>query len=246
MKAKWIVSPRYDLTFFIGSCALTWVFLALYHGLRWAGVLAGPESVLVTYFVFTAFFDHPHIFQTFSRTHADPAEHRRHLGTHTWGLAGFICAGFAIAAAGWIRELIVCASIWGSWHIVRQHWGFLRAYKKMNGDTAPFDDWLDTALFYTGMVGFVVYDYAGIFGDTPIYGRLSVHFPSVPPWIATTLWYAFLVLLAVFVLRQIVLFRRRRMNLPKLVFLTAALGTHGLVFRATATPFLVAEALETA
>jgi hypothetical protein len=43
-----------------------------------------------------------------------------------------------------------------------------------------------------------------------------------------------------------VLLRRRALNLPKLVFLLASLGTHGLVFRATSTPFLVAESLETA
>lgn len=246
MKTKWIVSRRYDLCFFVGSCALTWVFLGLYHGLGAAGVMGKPERVLVTYFVFTTFFDHPHIFQTFARTHADSTEWQRHRAMHTWGLAAFIAAGFVIAALGWMPQLIVAGSIWGSWHIIRQHWGFLRAYKSINRDNAPLDNWLDTALFYTGMVGFLLYDYAGIVGETPIYGDLSVRFPSVSPWIASSAWYAFLVLLALFLLRQVALFRKRALNVPKLVFLAAAMGTHALVFRATATPFLVAEALETA
>jgi hypothetical protein len=245
-KTNWIVSARYDLFFFIGSCALTWVFLGLYHGLRSAEILARPESVLVTYFVFTALFDHPHIFQTFARTHADRREHARHRLTHTVGLAAFIVAGFVLAGLGYLRQLIVVAAIWGSWHIIRQHWGFLRAYKAVNGDTARIDDLLDGALFYSGMLGFLLYDYAGITGETPIYGSLRVTFPSIPPWIADVAWYAFLVVLALFVVRQLVLLRARALNVPKLVFLLAALGTHGLVFRGTSTPFLVAESLETA
>src|SRR5690606_27875905 len=91
-----------------------------------------------------------------------------------------------------------------------------------------------------------LYDYAGITGETPIYGSLRVTFPSIPPWIAELAWHGFLVVLALFVLRQLLLLRAGAINLPKLVFLLAALGTHGLVFRATSTPFLVAESLETA
>jgi len=52
--------------------------------------------------------------------------------------------------------------------------------------------------------------------------------------------------LTLFVWRQLWLVRTRRpVNLPKILLLVAALGTHGLVFFFTATPFLIAEALET-
>lgn len=245
--ARWIVSPRYDLTFFVLSCLLTWAFLGLYHGLRHYGIGVGGESILITYFVFTAIFDHPHIFQTFSRTHLDGVELERHRRLHTWGLGGFIVAGVAIAAAGYLRQLIVFASIYGSWHIIRQHWGLLRAYKGRNGDTLKLDHLVDTALFYTGMIGFWLNDYSAQHGPTVVYGELDVQFPRVPPELSDAAWYVFLVVLSVFVLRQLQLVKQGRpINLPKLVFLTAAIGTHGLVFYATATPFLIAEALETA
>jgi hypothetical protein len=42
------------------------------------------------------------------------------------------------------------------------------------------------------------------------------------------------------------LIQGKPINLPKLLLLTATLSTHYFVFFATATPFLVAEALETA
>lgn len=247
LSGRFIVSPRYDLAFFIGSCVLTWLFLGLYHGLRRLGVPASGESILITYFLFTALFDHPHIFQTFSRTHADPTEFRRHRRLHTWGLGAFVVVGAIVTALGFGRQLIVVAAIYGSWHIIRQHWGLLRAYKARNDDTGRADHVIDSLLFYAGMIGFLLHDYVGPSGETEIYGPLRVTFPSVPGFVSEGAFGLFLVALAVFVVRQTVLaVRGQPINLPKLLFLAAALGTHGLVFYATATPFLVAEALETA
>jgi hypothetical protein len=141
--AAWIVSPRYDLCFFIGSCCLTVMFWALYQGLRAMGVPVGGDAVLVTYFLFSAGFDHPHILQTFARTHADPVEFQRHRWLHTWGLGGLLLLGFGVIGLHREAELIVFASVLGSYHIIRQHYGFLKAYKNLNGDRQPLDDWLD-------------------------------------------------------------------------------------------------------
>jgi hypothetical protein len=246
--ARWLVGPRYDLTFFIGSCVVTWLFLGLYHLLGAAGLSIRGDSILVVYFLYTALFDHPHIFQTFSRTHADPAERRRNRALHTFGLAGFIGVGLYLNAIGWWREVIVFAAIYGSWHIVRQHWGLLNVYKKLNDDRARLDHWIDSAVFYLGMFAFLLHDYGGAgTADTPIWGSLSVRFPSIPEWIGEVTFYAFCVAAAVFVARQAWrLERGLPINLPKLLLMLTALGTHGLVFFFTATPFLVAEALETA
>lgn len=242
---RWLVGPRYDLFFFIGSCVATWFFLGLYHGLEAAGVGIRGDSVLLTYLVFTAIFDHPHIFQTFSRTHADPdaAGQRRR---RSWGLAAFVAAGFGIMAAGWERELIVFAAFWGTWHIIRQHWGFLRVYKALNRDFSPLDDRLDAWLFYGGMIAFVVYGYSGEPSETVIYGALSANFPSLPDWLGDVAYWVLVGLFGAYGARQLwLLATGRPVNLPKLLLLAAALSTHGLVF-VTATPFLVAEALETA
>src|SRR4028118_1431746 len=90
---RWIVGPRYDLFFFIGSCLLTFAFYGLYRVAHHFGFFLRGDSILITYFLFTAFFDHPHIFQTFSRTHLDRTELARRRRVYTWGPAASIGAG---------------------------------------------------------------------------------------------------------------------------------------------------------
>jgi hypothetical protein len=242
---RWIVSPRYDLIFFIGSCVLTLALWGLYS-LAQGGHFWRGDAVLLTYFVFTAFFDHPHIFQTFSRTHLDPVEFQQRRSLHTWGLLGLIAVGFGVIALGKEAELIVFASVLGSYHIIRQHFGLLKAYKNLNRDRNSIDDWLDFGLFYSGMFACFFYDYTDIGNPVIIYGNLQSWFPDLPPIIGHVFLHSFWIFLIVFIARQIQrLWQRQPLNLPKLLFLTAALSTHYVVFFATATPFLVAEALET-
>ncbi len=242
---RWIVSPRYDLFFFIGSCGLTFAFWGLYT-LAQQGHFWRSDAVLLTYFVFTALFDHPHIFQTFSRTHLDPVEFQQRRSLHTWGLLGLIGLGFGVIALGKEAELIVFASVLGSFHIIRQHFGLLKAYKNLNRDRHKIDDWLDFGLFYSGMFACFFYDYTEIGNPVIIYGNLQSWFPDFPPAIEAVFWHSFWIFLIGFIARQLQrLWQRQPLNLPKLLFLTAALSTHYFVFFATATPFLVAEALET-
>ncbi|MCS7019813.1 MAG: hypothetical protein RMJ87_05895 [Cytophagales bacterium] len=242
----WIVSPGYDLTFFIGSCLLTWAFFGLYQIADQLGWVLQGDNILITYFVFTAFFDHPHIFQTFARTHLDRTEFNRRRFLYTWGLGLFIIAGFLITALGWESELIVFAAVFGTWHIIRQHYGFLRAYKKLNQDTEELDNWLDYGMFYSGTFACFFNDYTDIKSPIVIYRQLTARFFTLPYEITEITWGLFLGFLVLFVGRQIwKMIQGKPLNLPKLLLLTAALTTHYFVFFATATPFLVAEALET-
>lgn len=243
---QWLVSPRYDLGFFILSAVVTFAFWGLWAAL---GSDAQPSgtSLLVVYFVFTAFFDHPHIVQTFSRTHRDPIEFRRNTFTHTLGLSAFIIGGFVIAAHGWEAQLVVVAALYGSWHIVRQHWGFVRVYKAKNDDFEPIDNVLDAVTFYAGMAAMLVHDYTDNDLFTPIYGDFRASFPSVPAWVGELAWGLFVVGGSLWLARQAWRWAvGKPLNLPKILLMTAALGTHSFVFFFTATPFLVAEALETA
>lgn len=245
-RIRWIVSPGYDGFFFIGSCIFTLMFLGIYHAAQNAGFAPTGEAVLLTYFLFTAFFDHPHIFQTFSRTHLDRTEFNRRRGLYTWGLAAFVAAGFAVTAAGYEAELIVFASIFGTFHIIRQHWGLLKAYKVVNDDLQPIDNWLDALVFYSGTLACLFNDYADIRGPIVIYHDLQARFPALPHAFGEGLWTLFLVLISIYGLRQAWrVGTGRSLNVPKLLLLAAALCTHYLVFFAFATPFLVAEALET-
>jgi len=244
---RWIVGQKYDMTFFIGGCVFTFLFYLLYKEANRFGWLLGGDQILVTYFVFTAIFDHPHIFQTFSRTHGDREEFARRRGLHTWGLAAFVVAGIIVAFLRLERELIVVAAIFGTWHIIRQHVGFIRMYKGLNGDKAAIDNWLDYGCFYTGAFACLTNDYSGVRGPVEIYGPLRVDVPSLPGWCGELLWGVFLTLLVALSFRQVWrVSLALPVNLPKLLLMGAALTTHWFVFFATATPFLVAEALETA
>src|SRR5687768_12976121 len=167
---RWLVSPRYDLCFFIGSCALTFAFFGLYRAAEHHGLFLNGNSVLLVYFLFTAFFDQPHIFQTFSRTHYDREEFAKRRGLYTWGLPAFIAAGLVVTALGGAAHLIVFAAIFGTWHIIRQHAGFLKVYKVLNKDLHPLDNWLDGLTFYTGMFACLFHDYADLRGPVVVYG----------------------------------------------------------------------------
>ncbi len=246
-RARWIVGARYDLFFFIGSCVFTLFFFGIYQTAHHFDFILNGNNVLITYFLFTAFFDHPHIFQTFSRTHCDKIEFEKHKKTHTYGLLFFILLGFVFVFLNAESELIVAASIYGSYHIIRQHYGFLRAYKGINKDTADIDNWLDYGTFYAGMFACFFNDYTDIKGPIVVYESLRANFPAMPPDIEFIAWNLFIFFLLLFVLRQIwLLTAGEGINLPKILLMASALSTHFFIFYATATPFLIAEALETA
>lgn len=247
MKPRWIVSAHYDLAFFIGSCLLTFAFYGLYRAAHNFGFLLHGDSILITYFFFTALFDHPHIFQTFARTHADREEFQKRKVLYTWGLAGFIAIGFVFVALKLEAYLIVGAAVYGTWHIIKQHYGFLKIYKALNDDRAPLDNWLDGLTYFTGMFACFFNDYGDVRGPLVVYGDVKVSVPNLPGEWGEGLWIVFLVLLTLFGFRQVGrAMTGQRVNLPKILLMLSALGTHYFVFFATATPFLVAEALETA
>ena len=244
--ARWLVSPRYDALFFLGSALLVVPMVWLYRGLEGRILPLGSDNVLAAYFVFAALFDHPHIFQSFSRTLADPIERARHRYLHTVGLLAFIAGGFVISAVGLDRQFIVVAAMYGTWHIARQHWGFLRVYKALNKDYGPLQDRLDWLLFYGGTVALWLMGYTDVGNKITVYRALTAPFPDIPLWLANTAMRLFVVVLAVYIGHQI--FRRaegKPLNLPKLLLLGCALGTHAYVYVGTNFPFLVAEAVQT-
>lgn len=246
LSINWIVNPRYDLFFFVGSCIFTFMFYGIYRFSVYLGYPVNGASILITYFIFTAIFDHPHIFQTFSRIHQDKEEFHRRPYLYTIGLASFIIAGLVVTGMGYIKEMIVVAAIFGFWHVVRQHYGFLRAYKRVNGDFSRIDNYLDSITFYTGMLACFLNNFADS-KPVMIYGDLYVKFPTVPDETGVVCWWIFCGLLAVFVLRQIQrISEGKPINLPKILFLVSSVFTHYFVFFATDTAFLVAESLETA
>jgi hypothetical protein len=251
VSARWIVSARYDLTFFIGAVVLTFAFAGLYAALTQLGLAPRGPATLVTYFVFTALFDLPHIFQTFSRTHADPIEFARRRRLYTWGVPIFMAAGLVVPFFGIEDLFLPFMALYGSHHIIRQHVGFLKIYQGLNDDRAPIDRFLDRAALEIGLYACVLSDYATTRGGwvhhERVYGTMRATLPSFPlSWltpIGIVAWLA----LGAWVLRQLWLAASgRTLNLPKILLVLAALASHYFVFVIATVPFLVAETIETA
>ena len=216
----------------------TFFFYGFYHLFVHLGYEVDGTSALGTYFVFTAFFDHPHIFQTLCRTHYDREEFHKRPYLYTWGLGGSVVAGFLATALGYVHQLIIFAAIFGSWHVIRQHSGFMKAYKRRNQDINPVDNWLDGLTFYTGMFACFFNDYSNVGVPTKIYGTLKVQFPDLPAETGDIVWDLFELMVITFVGRQIWrLVQGQGINLPKLLFMGCALFTHYLVFYSLAVSF---------
>jgi hypothetical protein len=248
---RWIVSPAYDLGFFVLSASATFALWGLYELLVAAGHAPDGSAVLITYLAFSGLLDLPHVFQTFSRTHRDPAEFARRRRLYTVGLPLLVAAGCALHAGGFERELVTVLALYGSWHVIRQHVGLARLYAMLNERPSAFDRALDEAMLVVGMGACVLRNYtdARAFGiePVPVYGSLTAPFPMVPIAVADAVMVVAGLLLLVFVFRQAQRVRRGEpLNLPKLLLVGTALATHLGIFVFAAVPFLVAEALETA
>lgn len=248
---RWIVNPRYDVTFFMGSGVLTLIFWGFYEGLKAYGFAPSGLAILLTYGVFTSLLDLPHIFQTFSRTHADPVEFKRRRWLYTAGIPVLMAGGLLIPWLGLESYFIAFMALYGSHHIVRQHIGFVKIYQGLNEPYQAVDRLIDRLAMELCLYACIIHDYVGEMGQKThvanVYGALNTTFPSVPPAFgeitSALAWLA----LAVLVGRQIYLaLTGQRLNLPKLLLMAAALSTHFFIFVVAAVPFLVAEAIETA
>ena len=89
-------------------------------------------------------------------------QQRRKLLTWSllWFLAGpaMILLGYGLFELGvsgyklpW-ELLLIFLGLWAYWHVVRQHYGFLRLYQKKNADSHPIDARLDSMLLYAGLL----------------------------------------------------------------------------------------------
>lgn len=244
--------PAYDLSFFVGSGLLCFAFWAAYEALAPGGWLPSGLVLLLTYLVFTALLDLPHIFQTFSRTHGDAEERRRRPWLYFLGLPLLMASGLLIPWLGLDGPFVAFMALYGSHHIVRQHVGLMRAYQVLNeGGSQAFDQRLDRLAFELALYACVVQAYAAEAGghtkQVAVYGGLVATFPVLPPVVPQVLGWAALAVGAWWLARQAQrALDGQAVNLPKLLLMAMALSTHVVVFLVASVPFLVAEAIETA
>ncbi len=251
-----------DLLAFIGGALAGYAVFFLHAGLGW--------NMLLIYLLFITFLDTPHFFGTYLRTYLDRQEFRVRrtllLGSLLWLLAGpfvlLICYGlFTVGAADYMlpfEAFVLAVGVWAYWHVVRQHYGFMRLYQVKNGENDAADKRADGLLMHLGlMLPFLVFvirhpESRQAFG-------LSPTIPAMPPiselggfsglmsgaWAGRVPWEypveaGSVVLLAIligsFVFRQWAKIRSGgALNVPKILLFCAVLPLHILVCFSQAT-----------
>lgn len=233
---NWIVGKRVDLVAFIGGALAGYAVFFMHAGLGW--------DMALIYFLFITFIDTPHFFGTYLRTYLDPQEFRARrkllLGSLLWLLSGpftlLICYGlFRAGIASYMlpfTAFYLGFSLWAYWHVVRQHYGFMRLYQVKNGERAAHNASQDGLLMHLGlMLPFVVFalrhpESRKLFGLAP---------QLAPGWswehvlfgiIALVLSY----LIVSFIVREAGRVRRGEpLNVPKLLLFGAVLPLHMVV-----------------
>jgi len=162
LSTNWIVGKRVDLAAFIGGALAGYGVFFMHAGLGW-------DMVLI-YVLFLTFLDTPHFFGTYLRTYLDRGEFKARrgllLGSLLWLLAGpfVLLLSYFLFRAGVADYLvpfnvfILGVGLWAYWHVVRQHYGFMRLYQAKNGENGLSDRRRDGWLMHLGlMLPFVVF-----------------------------------------------------------------------------------------
>lgn len=253
LSTNWIINRRMDLLWFIGGALAAYGLFFLHAGLGW--------DMVGIWFLWVVLLDSPHFFGTFSRTYFDKQEFAQRRRLLLWSLLWF-AAGPACILAAWglyalgvgayewpWKVFLIFFGLWAYWHIVRQHYGFLRLYQKKNGETDRRDFRLDSALLYGGLIlPFLVFivrhpevraqlglaEAVAAYPALPAAGRLGVLFDGT--YLAALAWEHWVVALSAaligtlavaFLVRQLQkLHAGERVNVPKMLFLLAVVPLH--------------------
>jgi len=143
----WIVSPAYDTAFFTASLLVPLML--------WLGFSLGVLTGLAVYVLFQLLFNLPHNFQTWTMSVLDAGDRKKH--GPRYGIAAVVCLAvlgipMALSPDGvypWVRDALI---YWGYYHLVRQHYGFLRLYERKMGDVPP-----EESRFYARYVDAICY-----------------------------------------------------------------------------------------
>ena len=216
--ARWIISPREDLVWFIGSVAASYALFALYVG----GVVPLIPMVLA----WAVLVDGPHVFATFTRTYFD-REERRTRGRLLWWSLLFFAAGPVAVLLGAGYAFFFVSALWAYYHLVKQHYGFMVLYKKKNGDLEGADHALDRAFLLAAFT----YPFVRFAAEDP--EALKRVPPFMHAWLGATervLLVLTVVVTALWLGRQAQrVSKGLPLNVPKYLLLAAAVPMHWVV-----------------
>lgn len=211
--SRWIIGPADDLTWFILSTLGGYVTLLLFK----VGVPLFPILL-----VFLLVIDSPHVWSTLTRTYFDKSQ-RKKRRLQLFAIVPLLLVGPAMSMLGQARLFFILAYAWAYYHHAKQEYGFVMLYKSKNRDRAEVDMRLDRLFIMVSMI----LPYAWYIAENY---SLTRRFPLLAPVVGLILS-AYIVLVMVFVARQIQKYLRREvMNWPKLSLLVLAVPLQWTAF----------------
>lgn len=152
---RWIVSPRFDLAWFIGPG-----LLALLAGLA-VGVILEPaeDDSLALWIGGVVLVDVAHVWASLYRTYLDPEARKLHASLLAWTPVLVLLVGF-------MAHAISPRLFWGAlayvavFHFIKQQEGFALLYLRAGKQTAALDRHLTKAAIWAGTAGPVIWWHA--------------------------------------------------------------------------------------
>jgi hypothetical protein len=222
---RWIVSPGFDLGWFFGGVVASLALLALFF--------AAKVPILALWWIWLLAFDGPHIGAAFTRTYVDREEWRARRGVLLGSLLSFavgpvfLVAGLVAGSPEPFRLFLGLAALYGIYHVVRQHYGFLALYKAVNRDFDRVDFHIDKWALYAGAWAPYVW-FQLVHPEMRRLLRLEAHVISpvegAVAWGMVGLWALAIV---VFAARAVA---RGKAGAPKFAYVLLTLGLYGAVY----------------
>jgi hypothetical protein len=212
-RTNWIISKRDDLTWFIGSAAIS--YLAF-------GLMAAGFPITLIYLIWLIGVDGPHVIATVTRTYFDKQERAR-LGWFLWIIVPFALAGPFMVWIGQASLFYLFAVCWQHYHIIKQHYGFIMLWKAKNKDRDPIDLKLDRWFLLTSTI-------------LPLaLFVIKTRFAGLD-WLSSAALAMYLAFAGVYAIHQIKKFRAGLpLNPPKLLLLAVLVPLQWLIFAHAAT-----------
>jgi hypothetical protein len=211
----WLVSKKFDLTFLIGSALLAAIPLTMLYGFH---VSTTAINLLVAGLV-----GGPHLYSTFGYTLADGA-YRKKFG---WVLLPCVLIPMAVVWLA-LNNLVLLMTIfffWASIHVLHQIAYLTDAYRfKDPRPRSLFNRAVDYGLIFSGLYvnasGRLVRGEFVVGGGTSPRSLLLPAFAKNAEWIPQLTLAAFLVFLALYIVKTVKEGREGRLNLPSVALIT--------------------------
>jgi hypothetical protein len=130
--SPWIGGRDFDLVWFFGGALLAMAAFATAVMFR--------TSIVAIAWIWVLLFDGPHMMALYTRTYLDREARRTQRPLLLGALATFLVGPVFLAATIATRDdrpflaFLGLASVWGYYHVVRQHYGFVALYRARAGE----------------------------------------------------------------------------------------------------------------